>query len=85
MLLKLHSLCFFVCLLFLFVFRYGRLSSQYIVPLEVKAKVLILASKLYEFPIAAVKNYYKLSGLKQNQLIVLTVLEVKIWNGSHWA
>lgn len=75
MLLKLHSLCFFVCLLFLFVlffvFRYGRLSSQYIVPLEVKAKVLILASKLYKFPIAAVKNYYKLSGLKQNQLIVL--------------
>ena len=37
----------------------------------------------YEFPVAAVTNYYKLSGLRQHKCVILLLCKLEVWHGSH--
>lgn len=39
---------------------------------------------MYFFPIAAITNTHKFSGLKQRRFIILYFCRSKVWNGSHW-
>lgn len=41
-------------------------------------------SFLYWFPIAALTNLHKLSGLKQYKLIILQFCRIEVWSGSLW-